>query len=61
MGMYSTLAIGNKEIMNWKYHFPDQDHPLMKFLFIKSDKKIVKYRYGYYCNYETKVSIAKKR
>jgi len=65
MGDYSTLYIGSKEILSWKWDIPTPGDPLLNFIFLPEDRKIEsKGKKGnklYYCTYRTTVSEVKKR
>jgi len=65
MADYSTLYIGDKEILSWIWDIPSSGDPLLNFIFIPEDKKIEKVENDadelYHCTYKTIVHEVKKR
>jgi len=65
MANYSTLYIGKKEVLSWRWEIPTSGDPLLNFIFLPVDRKIeVEHEEGdklYYCTYETTVGEVKRR
>lgn len=64
MANHSTLCIGDKDTLSWRYDLPGPDDPILNFIFLVDDKKVYKESEDsskYFCTYMASVSEVKKR